>query len=70
MKKLLYLFIILMILFKTGNVLSDQSIFTVNNLKINKKTYKNNKDLTDIAFTQGFIKLNKKILLENDFKKI
>ena len=52
---------ILMILFKTGNVLSDQSIFTVNNLKINKKTYKNNKDLTDIAFTQGFIKLNKKI---------
>ena len=70
MKKLLYLFIILMILFKTGNVLSDQSIFTVNNLKINKKTYKNNKDLTDIAFTQGFIKLNKKILLEKDFKKI
>ena len=27
-----------MIFFKTGNVLSEQSIFTVNNLKMIKKT--------------------------------
>ena len=59
-----------MIFFKTGNVLSDQSIFTVNNLKMVKKNYKSNEELTNNAFRKGFEKLNRKILLEKDFKKI
>ena len=68
MKKFLFILIILMILFKTGNVLSNESIFTVNNLKINKNSYKNKEDLTNIAFKKGFKKLNKKILLEKILK--
>ena len=59
-----------MIFFKTGNVLSEQSIFTVNNLKMVKKNYNNIDDLTNDAFRKGFKKLNKKILLDKDFKKI
>ena len=45
-------------------------IFTVNNIKINRDTLKNEQELINIAFKKGFIKLNKKILLKNDFKKI
>lgn len=70
MKKFLFILITLMIFFKTGNVLSEQSIFTVNNLKMIKKNYNNNDDLTNDAFKKGFKKLNKKILLDKDFKKI
>ena len=50
MKKFLFILITLMIFFKTGNVLSEQSIFTVNNLKMIKKNYNNNDDLTNDAF--------------------
>ena len=70
MKKFLFILITLMIFFKTGNVLSEQSIFTVNNLKLIKKNYNNNEDLTNDAFKKGFEKLNKKILLNKDFQKI
>ena len=70
MKKFLFILITLIIFFKTGNVLSEQSIFTVNNLKMIKKNYNNNDDLTNDAFKKGFKKLNKKILLDKDFKKI
>ena len=67
MKKFLFILITLMIFFKTGNVLSEQSIFTVNNLKLIKKNYNNNEDLTNDAFKKGFEKLNKKILLNKNF---
>ena len=49
-----------MILLKTGNVLSDGGIFTVNNIEINKNSYKSKEELINIAFRQGFNKLNKK----------
>ena len=70
MKKYLFIFIILVILLETGNVLSSDNIFTVNNIKINRDTFKNEQELINIAFKKGFKKLNKKILLRNDFKKI
>ena len=70
MKKYLFIFTILVILLETGNVLSSDNIFTVNNIKINRDTFKNEQELINIAFKKGFIKLNKKILLRNDFKKI
>ena len=57
-----------MILFKTGNVLSNESIFTVNNIEINKNSFKNNDELIDLAFREGFKKLNNKILLEKDIE--
>ena len=70
MKNLKYLLFILIILSKTGNVLYAESIFTVNNIQVNKKTYKNKEELINIAFKKGFDQLNSKILLEEDFSKI
>ena len=70
MKNIKLIFIILIILFKTGNVLSSESIFTVNNIQVNKNTFKNNEELINIAFKKGFKKLNSKILLEDDYIKI
>tara|TARA_A100001015_G_scaffold1585_1_gene2098 strand:+ start:2125 stop:3183 length:1059 start_codon:yes stop_codon:yes gene_type:complete len=69
MKKYKFIFAILVILFKTGNVLSDTSIFTVNNILINKNAYNNKEELINIAFLRGFKKLNNKILLEKDLIK-
>ena len=61
---------ILIILFKTGNVLSNSNIFNVNNIKINKETYKNQENLVNQAFKKGFDKLTKRILLEEDYKSL
>ena len=67
MKKLKFIFVILIILSKTGNVLCGESIFTVNNIQVNKNTFKNKEELINIAFKKGFEKLNSKILLEKDY---
>ena len=48
----------------------NESIFTVNNIKINKNAFKNKEELINLAFREGFEKLNKKILLEKDFDKV
>ncbi len=69
MKNLKFIFIILIILTKTGNVLSSESIFTVNNVQVNKNSFKNKEELINIAFRKGFEKLNDKILLEKDYIK-
>ena len=70
MKNINIIIIILIILTKTGNVLCDESIFTVNNIKVDKNIYKNKEELINIAFKKGFEKLNNKILLEKDYIKI
>lgn len=70
MKNLKFIFIILVILSKTGNVLYAESIFTVNNIQVDKNTFKNKEELINIAFKKGFEKLNSKILLEEDYIKI
>ena len=70
MKKLKFIITILIILFKTGNVLSVESIFTVNNIQVNKNTFKNKEELINLAFKKGFKKLNSKILLEDDYIKV
>ena len=69
MKYFKFITIILIILFKTGNYLYAESIFTVNNIQINKNTFKNKEELINIAFRKGFEKLNNKILLEKDYLK-
>ncbi len=70
MKNLKFIFFILIILSKTGNVLCVESIFTVNNIQVNKNSFKNKDELINIAFKKGFEKLNNKILLEADLVKI
>ena len=69
MKNLKFIIFILIILLKTGNVLCIESIFTVNNIKVNKNSFKNKEELINIAFKKGFEKLNNKILLEEDLIK-
>jgi hypothetical protein len=70
MKKYLFIFIILMIFTQTGNVLSSENIFIVNNIKINNSSIKNRQELINKSFKKGFIKLNQKILLKKDFEKV
>lgn len=69
--KLYKLIIIILIVFtKTGNVLSDNNIFNVNNIIVEKKTKITNNALANIAIKKGFNQLTEKILLENDRKKL
>ena len=70
MKKFLLFFYILVFLLKTGNVLSNNSIFNVNNIQIDKKLYKNTDNFLDKAFKKGFEKLSKRILLKKDLSKV
>ena len=67
MKKFLLFFYILVFLLKTGNVLSNNSIFNVNNIQ---KLYKNTDNFLDKAFKKGFEKLSKRILLKKDLSKV
>ena len=53
MKKFKIILTILIILFKTGNVLSDNDIFNVNNVDINKDNLKkNNVEYLDPPYTR------------------
>jgi hypothetical protein len=69
MKNLIFIASILIILFKTGNVLSDNNIFNVNNIVINKDISKNNENLINEAFKKGFNEIIKRLLLDQDYKK-
>ena len=70
MKNFFLIFTILIILFKTGNVLSDNKIFNVNNIEISKENYKNKLDLVNQAFQKGFRQLTLRLLLEEDYQKL
>jgi len=70
MKNLIFICCILIILFKTGNVLSDNKIFNVNNVEISKKTSKNKEKLVNKAFQKAFDKLINRLLLEEDYKRL
>ena len=67
MKYYKFILIILVIFLKTGNVLSNTNIFNVNNIEINKDIYKSKEKLVNKAFQEGFKKLIKSLLLEDDF---
>ena len=70
MKNLIFIFCILIILFKTGNVFSDNNIFNVNNVEISKEISSNKEKLANEAFKKGFKELINRLLLEGDYKKI
>ena len=68
---LIKLIIIILIIFsKTGNVLSKDNIFNVNNIEVVKKGNLSNDALANIAIKRGFTDLIEKILLEEDKKKL
>ena len=66
MKNFIFIFCILIILFKTGNVLSDNNIFNVNNIEINKDISKNKENLVSQAFRGAFDELINRLLLKKD----
>ena len=70
MKNFKFIFCILIILFKTGNVLSNNNIFNVNNVEISKETYKNKENLVNQTFKKGFSELIERLLLEEDYKRL
>ena len=70
MKLFKQILIILIVFFKTGNLLSENNLFNVNNILINKKDNLSNNQLADKAIKKAFDQLSKRILLKNDIKKI
>ena len=64
------LIVILVIFLKTGNVLSLENIFNVNNIEITKKSNNSNEDLANKAIKKGFGKLLEKILLKEDIQNL
>ena len=61
---------ILIIFFKTGNLLSDDNLFNVNNILLEKKENFSNTQLADKAIKKGFDTLVERILLKEDVDKI
>ena len=61
---------ILILFFKTGNVLSDNDIFNVNNIELIRKTNVSNDELASKAIEEGFLALINKILLKEDVEKL
>ena len=62
--------IILMIFVKSGNVLSNEKIFNVNNIEITKTSKMSNEFLANKDIKVGYIQLMEKILLLKDMKKV
>jgi hypothetical protein len=70
MKSFKYIFLILIVFLKTGNVLSNNNIFDVNNINIEKREKTTNTILANQAIQKGFKELIDKILLEDDRQKL
>tara|TARA_B100000886_G_scaffold109597_1_gene73405 strand:- start:3494 stop:4540 length:1047 start_codon:yes stop_codon:yes gene_type:complete len=66
MKNLNLLIFILVIFLKTGNVLSENKLFNVNNIEIINKSSNNIEILSNQAIKEGYIKLIKRILLDEN----
>ena len=69
MKLFKKIIIILIVFFKTGNLLSENNLFNVNNIIISKKNNLSNNQLANKAIKEAFDQLSKKILLKNDLQK-
>ena len=63
-------FIILVVFFKTETLFSENNLFNVNNIEVEKKNITSNKALANKAIKKGFNQLIKKILLSKDRDKL
>ena len=70
MKNFNYLVFILVIFFKTGNVLSESILFNVNNVEISSNLSSNNQFFVNKAINKGFNEMINKVLLEKDMNKL
>tara|TARA_A100001015_G_scaffold244170_1_gene279511 strand:- start:75 stop:1121 length:1047 start_codon:yes stop_codon:yes gene_type:complete len=70
MKLFKQIFFILVIFLKTETLFSENKLFNVNNIEIEKKDKITNKVLADQAIRKGFNQLKTKILLKEDIDKL
>lgn len=70
MKYYKLIILILIVFFKTGNILSDTNVFNVNNIEIEKKDKTTNEVLANLGIKKAFKELINKILLDDDKKKL
>lgn len=70
MKSIKIIFFILVIFLKTGNDLSADNLFYVNNVEILKKKTSNTEVLVNEAIMKGFKELINKVLLKKDQQKL
>tara|TARA_B100001057_G_scaffold493506_1_gene588055 strand:+ start:492 stop:1538 length:1047 start_codon:yes stop_codon:yes gene_type:complete len=70
MKIFKQIIIILVVFFKTGTVLSENDLFNVNNILLEKNDKTSTNVLTDQAILKGFNQLITKILLKKDIEKL
>ena len=61
---------ILIVFFKTETLLSENNLFNVNNIKLEKKDKTSNKLLANQAIKKGFNELINKILLKEDLDRV
>ena len=66
MKIYIYFIFIIIFLFKTGNVLSQNSIFNVDNIEIDTTIHKSENSKLNYAFKKAFERLTKRILMQKD----
>ena len=64
------IFIILVVFFKTETLFSQNNLFNVNNIELEKKDKITNDVITDQAIKKGFNQLKTKILLKEDRDKL
>ncbi len=60
----------LIVFFKTETLLSENNLFNVNNIKLEKKDKISNNELANQAIKKGFDQLMSRILLKEDSKKL
>ncbi len=70
MKLYLQIILILIVFFKTETLLSENNLFNVNNIKLDKNDKISNDTLADKAIKKGFQELISKILLKEDINKL
>ena len=70
MKFYYFIITILIVFIQTGNVLSENKIFNVNNIELEKKDNFTNDQLANLAIKKGFKELTEKILLDDYIKKL
>ena len=68
--KIFKLIFILIVFFKTETLLSENNLFNVNNIKLEKKDKISNNDLANQAIKKGFDQLMSRILLKEDSEKL
>ena len=70
MKSYKLIIFILTIFLKTGTILSDDKIFNVNNIEVFNNDKESIETLANKAIKKAYDNLTKKILLDNDRKKL